>query len=401
MTQYVNDIYDQTKVPDLVGANSFASMIVRLMPNGQAPLFGLTSMMGEETATNVLHSYFSKTMIFPSSTINGAVLANATTLTVDSTATMIPGMILQTASLENMLVLTVPSATSMTVSRAFGTIAAAAIADNELLIQVGNAQKEGSVKPQAMSIAPVRISNLTQIFRNHWAVTGTAAAVNVIAGDGIVAEDKADCSAFHAADIEKAMFFGQQKEVIVDGAPVRTMDGLVSIITQLASANVSTAGATTNATELETMLDPVFDQTTDPKNAAERLLFVGNDALRVINNICKKNGNYQLMDGQTNWGLRFKTFTTARGEFKIITHPLFTTNPVWTKMAIAVDLPTLRLAYLSGRKTLHKSYNASDTDATDNSIDATGGTLLTEVTEVCKNPSANAVIYNLTAAAVG
>jgi hypothetical protein len=42
-----------------------------------------------------------------------------------------------------------------------------------------------------------------------------------------------------------------------------------------------------------------------------------------------------------------------------------------------------------------------DIDPVDNGIDAVGGTLTTEVTTVVKNPPANAVITNLTAAAVG
>lgn len=398
--QLVNQVYDQSKAPNEVGADSFASMIVRLMPNGQAPLFGLTSMMGTETASQVLHGYFSKTMVFPSC-VSNAGTATTTTLTVGSTATILPGMILQTASLENLLVLTVPSATSITVSREFGTVAAAAISASELLVQVGNAQKEGSTKPQAMSIAPVRITNLTQIFRNHWSISGTVEATAVIAGDGHIAENKSDCSAFHASDIEKAIFFGQRKEVIIDQKPVRAMDGIISTTTALAPANIFTAGTTTNATELEEMLDVVFEQTTDPKHAPTRLLFVGNVALRVINNICKLNATYHIKDGETNWGLQFKTFTTARGTFDIITHPLFTTNPVWSKMAVAVDLPTLRLAYLQGRKTSHKSYSSTDGSATDDSVDASGGTLLSELTSLCKNPSANAVIYGLTAASIG
>ena len=32
---------------------SFAAMITRLMPNGTAPLFGLTSMLTDETAAQV------------------------------------------------------------------------------------------------------------------------------------------------------------------------------------------------------------------------------------------------------------------------------------------------------------------------------------------------------------
>ena len=48
-----------------LAAKSFAGMITRLMPNGTAPLFGLTSMLSSETALQVEHGFFSKTMIFP------------------------------------------------------------------------------------------------------------------------------------------------------------------------------------------------------------------------------------------------------------------------------------------------------------------------------------------------
>ena len=38
-------------------AKSFAGMITRLMPNGQAPLFGMSSMLQSETAVQVEHGF--------------------------------------------------------------------------------------------------------------------------------------------------------------------------------------------------------------------------------------------------------------------------------------------------------------------------------------------------------
>ena len=70
-------------------------------------------------------------------------------------------------------------------------------------------------------------------------------------------------------------------------------------------------------------------------------------------------------------------------------------------MAVAVDLSTFRTAYLGDRKTQNKEFNSEPGDGDDNGIDAVGGTLTTEMTCVVKNPPANAVIYNLTAAAQG
>ena len=69
----------------------------------------------------------------------------------------------------------------------------------------------------------------------------------------------------------------------------------------------------------------------------------------------------------------------------------------------AVDLTSIKLAYLGDRKTQNREFNAdmADIDPVDNGIDAVGGTLTTECTSVIKNPPANAVITNLTAAAAG
>lgn len=382
---------------------SFAAMITRLMPNGTAPLFGLTSMLQSETAVQTEHGFFTKTMVFPEMTIDLAAgyTATDTSFVIDSQSYLLPGMILVNyRTRENVIINSIISATNVTVTRGVGTVAAAAINDNDVFYQVGNAFEEASDRPPANNIIPVRVTNLTQIFRNTWALSGTAKATEVIAGEMTDAENRQDCAAFHAADIEKALFFGQKSEGTRNGKPFRTMDGLVNIITNN-TTNVTTLGATTTWTQLEAAIDPVFNQATDPKGANERVMFVGGTAFRVINAIGRLNGSYELMDGQTSYGLVFRTLNTPRGNIRLIEHPLFNTNTNWSKMGVIVDLATFRMAYLGGRKTQNKEFNTSGQVASDNGIDAVGGTLTTECTAVVKNPQANAVLYNFTAGAVG
>ena len=388
---------------------SFAGMITRLMPNGSAPLFAMTSMLASEVAVQIEHGFFTKTMLFPNLVIGaGGAAAGDTTLLVVSTANVLPGMIMQeSATGENFIINSVIDATHVSVSRAVGTVVAATMTAADPCYQVGNAFEESSTRPNALIINPVRITNLTQIFRNTWAVSDTIRATLMIAGETNVAESRQDCAAFHATDIEKALFFGQKSQGTRNGQPFRTMDGLINIVGNLAyypssyaAANITTAGATTTYTQLETALDPVFNQATDPKVANERVLFVGGTARRVINNIGRLNGTYYIVDGQTSFGLQFSTFKTARGTFRMIEHPLFNSNATWSKMAVCVDLSTFAVAYLGDRKTQNKEFNA-DADANDNGIDAVGGTLTTEMTCVVKNPPANAIITNLTAGATG
>jgi hypothetical protein len=393
-----------------LAAKSYAGMLTRLMPNGMAPLFVLTSMLAAETAVQIEHGFFTKTMLFPNLVCSSAgQTLTDTTFTVASTANVLPGMIMRAeATGENVIINTIVSSTQLTVTRAVGSTAAQAIAALGALYQVGSAYEEGSVRPNALIINPVRITNLTQIFRNTWAISDTIRATQVIAGETNVAESRTDCAAFHAADIEKGLLFGQKSSGIRNGQPFRTMDGHLAIVGNItyypssySSPNISPAGSTTNYTQLEGFVDPCFNQTTDPKVANERLMLVGGTARKVINQIGRLNGTYTIVQRETSFGMKFTAFQTSRGNFNMVEHPLLNSNPTWAKYAFVVDLSTFRVAYLGDRKTQNKEFNTDGMEANDNGIDAVGGTLTTELTTVIKNPPANAVITNLTSGAAG
>jgi hypothetical protein len=343
-------------------------------------------------------------MIFPALKIdNGAgYAAGATTFAVDAYADIVPGDLVRNERTgEIMMINTTPSTTSVTVTRAVGSVAAAAINDNDDLFTIGNAFEEGSTRPSAVAIIAERYVNNTQIFRNSWAVTKTAAAIPQIAGAGYVSESKQDCAAFHAMAIEKALFFGQKFMGTKNGQPLHTMEGIVARVNAAAAGNVTTLGATTNWTQLEAALDKTLQTVTDPKGGNIRTMFVGGTARRVIHNIARLNSTYQISTAETSWGLQLDMLKTPRGTFEMIEHPLFNAYggaATWAKMAVICDLNAFSLAYL--RKTSDAGYNASGA-LVDNGIDAEGGTLTTELTCTIKNPAAFGLLYNFTAAAAG
>lgn len=397
-------LISSASAPQNLNAISFAQAITRLMPNGTAPLFGLTSLLQDETASNIEHGYFTKTMIFPAVKINhgAGYAAGDTAFTVDAYTDVIPGdLLLNERTGEVMLVLTTPSGTSVTVQRAVGTTAAAAIQDNDDLRTIGNAFEEGSVRPSAVSILATRYVNYTQIFRNSWAVTKTAAAIPQIAGSGHVSESKQDCAALHATAIEKALFFGEKYMGTKNGQPFHTMEGVIPRIKAAAPGNVTTLGATTNWTQFEAALDVTLQTVTDPKGGNIRTMFVGGTARRVIHNIARLNADYTITTMESSWGLQIDKIRAPRGTFEIIEHPLFNAygaSSAWAKMAVIMDLNAFSMAYL--RKTSDANYNAAGA-LVDNGVDAEGGTLTTELTCTIKNPAAFGVIYNFTAAAAG
>lgn len=398
-------VFNTAVIPQDLAKKSFSAMITRLMPNGSAPLFGLTALLKEETAYQIEHGFFSKTMLFPSVALSANAAIGDTTLNVVNTANILPGMMLRSDSTnENILVRAVLSTTQLSVQRAIGSVVPALITSGTNLWMVGNAYEESSLRPASLIIVPQRVTNFTQIFRNTWAVSATTRATMMIAGDTAVSESRADCSAFHAVDIEKAFFFGQRFFGTLNNQPFHTMDGVINSVTQNFPGNITTLLATTNYTQLEAALDPVFNQVTDPKSIGERILFVGGFARRVLHQIFRLNGTYFIEDGQTSWGLQFDSFKIPRGRFTIIEHPLFNAygqNTTWARMAIALDLSTFNSAYMNGRKTSSAEFNASGQAMVDNGVDAVGGTLTSELTCLVKNPAADAVLYNFTAGQAG
>jgi hypothetical protein len=398
---FVRDLQTTAGMPANLQALSFAASYVRLIPGGAAKLTALLGMMPTKTAKQIEHFYYTRSAVFASMQINnvGGYAAGATTFTVDDTSNLVVGQVLQNfRTSEQVLLTAINSATSVDVVRGYGTTAAAAINDDDFFPVVGNAHEQASLRPTSAVIRPERVFNYTQIFRNAWALSDTHRAIENIAGMGNVAESRLDCMEFHMQDMEKAVLFGERYAGTLNSKPINKMDGIINSIKQYAPANVSTAGATTTFDQLEAMLDPIFDTQSDPKIGTERLLLVGGQALKVINKIGRLSGEYQIVQGQTSFGLQFNEFKLSRGSFKMLEHPLLNTNASWAKMAIAVDLSSLALAYLPGRKTKSEEYGM-DGRSTDDGIDAVGGSLTTEMTLEFLNPAANAVVYNLTAAA--
>lgn len=410
----VSGLFGSASLPTDFAKKSFAAMLTKFQPGGgNAKLFAMTSMLKDEPGVvSTEHGYWSKAMVFASATLNAAV-ANGTdtSFTVLDSSQILPNTILRVASTgENLLVTSVTNGTTIVVQRAFGSTAGAAISNAVKLYKIGTAFEEGSQRPTALTITPTQIKNYTQIFRNSWSLTRTNAAIQKVVGTDSVADSRQDAIDFHATDIETALIFGQKFTGTKNGQQIRQMEGLISITSTLAyyppsysAANITTLGATTTYDQLLAAIDPVFNQgVVGSAQSGERVFLCGAQAINVIHAIGRKTGQYQLVGGENSYGLQFSSVKFPRGMIRLVEHPLFNTNNDWTKMGLAVDLSSFSVGYLGGAKTLYQEYNAGGNTVDhvpDNGVDAHGGTFTTEMTCLIKNPPANAVLYNFTAAA--
>lgn len=402
--------------PDELNQKSFSTQIMRHFPNGSAPLFALTGSTGRAKAKSIKHGYFSKTWQFAKLVINNVAnyAAGDTALTVDSTAGVVPGMIFHcTRTRENLRVITVPSATSVTVARSFGRVAAGTLLDNEELINVGTAHEQGSKRPTARSQTTVWRENYTQIWRNAWAVTDTARASYSEAGYSNIAENKMDNSMFHAQDIESAMFFGQASIDTTNtggnGKPITSTQGVIDAMTEYAPTHVTAANATTNFDELEDMLVPAFEYSTNGANTKERVAYTGSAGMKVIQQLGRalQGGNASIGLNENKIGMVFTSVRTYKGVVHVVEHPLF--NGLGSDISssmVVLDKSSIRLAYMDGRATKPETYGVGSTLEQDAGAvagdltagtDAVGGSLLTEAAVEYLNPYSGVVITGLTA----
>jgi hypothetical protein len=400
---FYSGVFNTTYNPDELNKRSFASALLRLFPDGAAPIFALTSQTGRSKAVSSTHGYFTKTLTFASVESDAAGnLAAVTNLVVVDSSQITENMVLfNPATQENMRVTAVPDATHVTVTRAFGRVAAANIAGSQVLIVIGTAFPEGSARPTARGLTTVYISNFTQIFRNAWAVTDTARASLTEMGFTNIAESRKDGALLHSVDIESAILFGQAEMDTTGAQPLHATQGIVDAVEQYAPANTNTAAATTNLTQLVGFLEPAWTYSHDLGDSKQRVAFVGSTAMKVLNDIARLNGQVQMMQGQTGaFGMSFNKFLFYKGAVNLIEHPILNGLSGMAGLMIVVDMPALKLAYMDGRDTRPEEFGGTGRNNA-NGVDSQGGSFTTEFAVELLNPAGCDIIYGLTAGAAG
>lgn len=396
-------IFNTTKNPSELNARSFAATILRRQPNGGAPLFAMTSMTGRSRAKAATHGYFSKTMEFSRVTVTPAALVGDSSITVTSTAGIVPGQVLYNALTgENLRVTSVTSATVLAVTRAFGRIAAAAIANNTTLVVVGTAYEEGSARPVPRSIQPVYASTFTQIFRNAWALTDTARASYSELGYSNIAENQRDCMTFHSTDMEAAIFFGQAKMDVSGSQPLHATQGIIDAVRQYAPLNLNTVTDPLSYDDFVDLVEPAFKYSTDLGDQKTRVAFTDSITMKAMQGMGKQYADVVTMtQKETMFGMIFTEFRFFKGRLILLEHPLLNGLAVTNGIMVIVDVPALKLAYMDGRNAKPETYGVGGTNqagaVVQPGVDAQGGSLTSEFAVELINPQGCAVIIGINA----
>jgi hypothetical protein len=257
---------------------------------------------------------------------------------------------------------------------------------------VGNAFAEGAVDTsRSISNTPTDISNLTQIFRTPFSMTGTALKTAVKFDDTGAYKDMAkEASVFHMTELEKAFIFGERTlgTNAASGLPERTTAGILAFLKLFEAGqggtyngltnNYGNAAATsdsddnkriiTNASgtlsekQYDGLLERLFRVTNNQSN--EKLVLCGSGFLSVINQLYKSRtclcADLPMTD---TYGMDVVKHRTNFGTIYYKTHPLFSQNPTLRYNALFLDVNNLKYRYLNGRDTeLLKNRQPNDAD---------------------------------------
>lgn len=361
----------------------FREGILKFNPNGESPIFALSSKAGKSVKTDPEYSWWHEGNNVIRLQVNGALGSGDTTVVVDSADPTIstlganygeathlkPGDLLAVEPAADAVAFTgeiievtnVISPTQFQAKRGAAGTSAASIANDLFLTVIGSAYAEGTPAPKATSRNPLKFFNYTQIFKDTYELTGTLNETELRTGDPW-SLDKQRKAWKHSADIEMACLWGRRSETVgSNGKPLRTTGGLRTFIP---AANTTVFGVPTTITSFAAAIAPVFDFNTGAGDS--RIAFMGNGAATALSQLFNGASNVQLSynkDGVKSYGLHFQELVLPQGRLFMKTHPLMNRNPILNKAMFVLDFDALKWAPLKNRDTKsHDDVQAKDED---------------------------------------
>lgn len=371
----------------------FSATILRINPTGDTPLLGLTAGMPKESAADVAFTWFEDIHQAGRQTATGG--GTTTTVPLDDASFYTPNTVLLVEETGEHLFVVSITGNSMTVIRGLGGSAITAITNGMHTQKIGNAFEEASSRPTAVTQQGAPRTNFMQIFRNGWAISGTAKAVKFLTGNKL-ATNKENCSKYHAEDIERSFIWGRKTMTTLNSKQFRMTDGILTQIEQyggdVRTANTGGAGQISRGA-FEDWIQSVFTYNIkDQPN--ERLAFCGNMALKVINRMAWLDGDYQFKAEETTLGIKISKFVTPFGTLNLMTHAMMNENPVWSKEVYAIHPGAIKKRVL--RDTFPENYDKHGNGVA--GVDADEGAITSEMGIQCGAARVMGIYRNLTTA---
>lgn len=363
--------------------DSFNSKLFRSQLAGTAPIFALSSGSAQFQLTSKIHYWFMKQPYSSKLIASAAANNSATSITVDKGAVVEPSSVIMNTKTNEYMFVSAVSGNTLTVVRGFAESTAAAVTQNDELLYLGTAKKEGSLAPNPKYRRGVPRMNYSQIFRNGWGTTRTAEYIKFITGNKAT-ENKEDAVSMHAQDIEMALLLGRKSLNQVDGSEVlSTMDGLMSIVKN----NTALAAAAT----LDSIQEWMYSNfETCPEGVPnERVVMTSLNVLYILNKLIREAGSsyYPIGTATKVYGLDvYALQLPGMQEVKILAHPLFSQTESLNKSMLVYHPGLIKIGYMT---------DAEIKDATPVGMDGQANVITSELTLEYVDENTGGVLSNI------
>ena len=201
------------------------------------------------------------------------------------------------------------------------------LATADTVLICGSAHPEGSNLPDSIAYDPNPLHNFSQIFFTPLSITRTAKKTRLRSANAYQ-EAKIEALQYHSIEMERAFLFGERYETTGDNRqPLRFTRGIEQWIRSDSDAvyedfRIAKTGQTwLSAGEdwIDEKLETIFRW-----NENKVLMgLCGSGALRGVNKLAKAAGQINLDPMSTAYGLQAREWVTPFGTVALITHPLF------------------------------------------------------------------------------
>jgi hypothetical protein len=353
-----------------------SSRVLLMGYTGTAPLLALSSGMPKEAAGDTSYSWVEDSHISGNTEATAAALVGATTIPVaDANIWTKNSIIMNQTSGEYMLITAINSETSVEVLRGIGGTTPIAVADGDIFQHVGTAYEEGGGKPQPVTQKGESRTNYVQIFKNGWAITGTAKAVKFHTGSQL-AYNRSQALGYHVEDLERSFIFGRPDVRQLNGKQMRMSGGIAYQVATygglVESVNNGGAGQLSLAGFLDFMRR-IFDRNVKGM-PNERITFTGSPVLSIISQLVMNSAQYNISQGEDAYGIKIMKIVGVNGNLTLATHPLFTENAMWGHEMHVYHPGLIKKRVL--RDTWEETFGASSSN--NNGIDAEEGFIAIE-----------------------
>ena len=331
--------------------------ILRLYPNGHAPLTAILSMLGKEVTDDPIFHWFQQELPdFRVHVNNGAGYgAGDTILVVDDGAgtageanKCVRGTVIMVErTREIMWVAQDPALnTTITVQRGMGEVAAAPLVNNDVLFCFTSAYQQGASVPTSISFDPTPCFGYAQIMRKSLSETRTGMRTRLRTGDSYE-KAKMECLDMISLDMEQAFIWGQLYAGIEGGQLKLTTRGFYQWMIGDAACNCDgtnvfeSEDCYMSKAQFETWLQGLMSY-----GSTNKLLLCGSGLIHVLNQLYEGAVTVNAVSGDQSYGLDLKEWISPHGRIYIKTHPLMNRHPVYTYDAMALDLDFMNYRYV-------------------------------------------------------